>query len=116
MRKEDCIELFIYILYNLGRNGLTADSLEEIAIDSKQDLRDPEDVNIIYKVLRVRKMEEQFERGEIGMLGVLLGCFIDNSHFLGVNTVIYLKGFRAEGNKEYGSANAASAVIEALRD
>ncbi|CAI7608825.1 unnamed protein product [Penicillium viridicatum] len=99
MRKEDRIELFIHILYNLGRNGLTADSLEEIATDAKQDLRDPEDVNIIYEVLRVRKMEEQFERGEIG-----------------ANTVIYLEGFRAEGNKEYGSANAASAVTEAPRD
>ncbi|KAJ5967160.1 hypothetical protein N7501_003408, partial [Penicillium viridicatum] len=91
MRKEDRIELFIYILYNLGRNGLTADSLEEIAIDAKQDLRDPEDVNIIYEVLR-------FERGEIG-----------------ANTVIYLEGFRAEGNKEYGSANAAPAVIQVPR-
>ena len=90
--------------------------MEEIATDAKQDLRDPEDVNIIYEVLRVRKMEEQFERGEIGMPGVLLGCFTDNSHFLGANTVIYLEGFRAEGNKEYGSANAASAVTEAPRD
>ncbi|KAJ9486749.1 hypothetical protein VN97_g6582 [Penicillium thymicola] len=89
MRKEDRIELFIHILYNLGRNGLTADNLEKIATDAKQDLQDPEDVNIIYEVFRVRKMEEQFERGEIG-----------------ANTVIYLEGFRAEGNKEYGSFQA----------
>lgn len=87
--------------------------MEEIAKDAKQDLRDPEDVNIIYEVLRVRKIEEQFERGEIGMPGVLLGYFTDNSHFLGANTVIYLEGFRAEGNKGHGSANVASAVIEA---
>ncbi|KAF4770546.1 hypothetical protein HAV15_012833 [Penicillium sp. str.  len=99
MRKEDRIELLVHILYNLGRNGLTADNLGKIATDAKQDLRDPEDVNSIYEVLRVRKMEEQFERGEIG-----------------ANTVIYLEGFRAEGNKEYGSTNAASAVTEAPRD
>ncbi|CAI7626253.1 unnamed protein product [Penicillium viridicatum] len=98
MRKEDRIELFIHILYNLGRTGLTADDLERIATDSKQDLRDPEDVNIIYEVFRVRKMEEQFERGEIG-----------------ANTVIHLEGFRAEGYKECGSANAASAVIQVPR-
>lgn len=61
-------------------------------------------------------MEEQFERGEIDMPGVLLEYFTDNSHFLGANTVIYVGDFRAEGNKEYGPANTASAVIEAPRD
>ncbi|KAJ5202318.1 hypothetical protein N7449_004397 [Penicillium cf. viridicatum] len=40
----------------------------------------------------------------------------NNLYFLGANTVIYVEDFRAEGNKEYGSVNVASVVIEALRD
>ncbi|KAI1829005.1 hypothetical protein DTO006G1_7941 [Penicillium roqueforti] len=94
MRKEDRIELLIHILYNLGGYGLTADKLKEVAAGAIQNLRDPEDVKIIYEVLRVRKLEEQFERNEID-----------------ANTVTYLKRSSAEG-----STNAAPAVIEAPRD
>ncbi|KAK4863069.1 hypothetical protein LT330_010585 [Penicillium expansum] len=86
MKKEDRIELFIHILYNHGGCGINADKLKEIATDVKEKLRNPEDIKIIHEVLRVRKIQEQVERGS--------------------NTVTYV-------NKEYASTNAALAVIEA---
>lgn len=63
----DRIKLLLHILRKLGGYGITADNLEEIVRDAKRDLKDPREVEIIYELLRVRKMEELFERGEVGM-------------------------------------------------
>lgn len=63
----DRIELLLHILRKLGGRGIIADILEEIVRDAKRNLKGPRNVEIIYELLRVRKMEELFERGEVGM-------------------------------------------------
>lgn len=63
----DRIKLLLHILRKLGGRGIIADILEEIVRDAKRNLKDPRNVEIIYELLRVRKMEELFERGEVGM-------------------------------------------------
>ncbi|OQE10120.1 hypothetical protein PENFLA_c001G07947 [Penicillium flavigenum] len=96
MRKENRIELFLHILRELSDYGVTADKFEEIVTNTK--LKDPKNVQIIYELLRVRKMEQRFERGEVD-----------------ASTVIYVKkaSSSAKGNKEDGSAKAVSAAIGA---
>ncbi|KAJ5471875.1 hypothetical protein N7539_008818 [Penicillium diatomitis] len=61
----DRIQLLLHILRNLGKYGATAAKLEEVAGDTKRKLKHPSHVKIIYEILRVRKMEECFERGEV---------------------------------------------------
>jgi hypothetical protein len=63
----DRIELLLHIVRKLGNHGITADKLKEVAGDTKRSLKHPSHVEIIYEILRVRKMEERFERGEVGM-------------------------------------------------
>jgi hypothetical protein len=63
----DRIELLLHIVRKLGSHGITADKLKEVAGDTKRSLKHPSHVEIIYEILRVRKMEERFERGEVGM-------------------------------------------------
>ncbi|KAJ5322757.1 hypothetical protein N7452_011046 [Penicillium brevicompactum] len=65
LRKEFRIELLIHIIRKLGYIGVTADKLKEVAGDTKRSLKHPSHVEIIYEILRVRKMEERFERGEV---------------------------------------------------
>lgn len=55
----------IHIIRKLGYIGVTADKLKEVAGDTKRSLKHPSHVEIIYEILRVRKMEERFERGEV---------------------------------------------------
>lgn len=66
------MELFLHILRKLGGYGITAERLREIAGDIKRDLNSPRDIEILYELCRVRKIEEQFERGEVGMSRVFL--------------------------------------------
>lgn len=68
----DRIELLVHIIRNLGSHGITADKLKEVAGDTKRSLKHPSHVDIIYEILRVRKMEERFERGEVGTSMTLL--------------------------------------------
>lgn len=63
----DRIELLLHIIRKLGGHGITADKLKEVAGDTKRSLKHPSHVEIIYEILRVRKIEERFERGEVGM-------------------------------------------------
>ena len=63
----DRIELLLHIIRKLGGYGITADKLKEVAGDTKRSLKHPSHVEIIYEILRVRKMEERLERGEVGM-------------------------------------------------
>ncbi|KAJ6164589.1 hypothetical protein N7470_003261 [Penicillium chermesinum] len=65
LRKEYRIELLLHIIRNLSAYGITADKLKEVAGDTKRSLKHPSHVDIIYEILRVRKMEERFERGEV---------------------------------------------------
>lgn len=64
---SDRIELLLHIIRKLGNYGVTADKLKEVAGDTKRSLKHPSYVDIIYEILCVRDMEEQFERGEVGM-------------------------------------------------
>jgi hypothetical protein len=63
----DRIELLLHIIRKLSGYGVTADKLKEVAGDTKRSLKHASHVDIIYEILRVRKMEERFERGEVGM-------------------------------------------------
>ncbi|KAJ5381566.1 uncharacterized protein N7496_003994 [Penicillium cataractarum] len=65
LRKEYRIELLLHIIRKLGDHGITADKLKEVAGDTKRSLKHASHVDIIYEILRVRKMEERFERGEV---------------------------------------------------
>ncbi|KAJ5647300.1 hypothetical protein N7490_003672 [Penicillium lividum] len=65
LRKEYRIELLLHIIRKLSGYGITADKLKEVAGDTKRSLKHPSHVEIIYEILRVRKMEERFERGEV---------------------------------------------------
>ncbi|KAJ5815666.1 hypothetical protein N7474_007443 [Penicillium riverlandense] len=65
LRKEYRIELLIHIVRKLGSYGITADKLKEVASETKRSLKHPSHVEIIYEILRVRKLEERLERGEI---------------------------------------------------
>lgn len=64
---SDRVELLLHIIRKLGGYGITAEKLKEVAGDTKRSLKHPSHVEIIYEILRVRKMEERFERGEVGM-------------------------------------------------
>ncbi|KAJ5367191.1 hypothetical protein N7541_001132, partial [Penicillium brevicompactum] len=48
----------------LGHYGITADKLRDVAQDTKRGLKDPSHVEIIDEILRVRRIEELFERGQ----------------------------------------------------
>lgn len=65
LRKEYRIELLLHIIRKLGSHGITADKLKEVAGDTKRSLKHPSHVEIIFEILRVRKMEERLERGEV---------------------------------------------------
>ncbi|CAI7599363.1 unnamed protein product [Penicillium viridicatum] len=93
MVKEDRIELLLHILRKLGGYGITANNLEEIVRDAKRGLKDPRDVEIIYELFRVRKMEELLERGEVD-----------------ANKAVYI--MRSSSSiKEDDSSNGASVVM-----
>lgn len=55
----------LHIIRKLGTYGITADKLKDVAGDTKRSLKHTSHVEIIYEILRVRKMEERFERGEV---------------------------------------------------
>lgn len=61
----DRIKLLLHIIRNLGPYGITADKLKDVAGDTKRSLKHASDVEIIYEILGVRKMEERFERDEV---------------------------------------------------
>ncbi|KAJ5099537.1 hypothetical protein N7532_006538 [Penicillium argentinense] len=65
LRKEYRIELLLHIIRKLGHYHITADKLKEVAGDTKRSLKHPSHIGIIFEILRVRKMEERYERGEV---------------------------------------------------
>ena len=56
------IKLLLHILCNTGERGDTADELMKVI-----RLENLPGHELIYDLLRVRKMEEQFKRGDISM-------------------------------------------------
>ncbi|KAJ5833525.1 hypothetical protein N7474_001836 [Penicillium riverlandense] len=97
LRKEYRIELLLHIVRKLGNHGITADKLKEVAGDTKRSLKHPSHVEIIYEILRVRKMEERFERGEVD-----------------ANMVVYVmnRGPSPKGDEDDESGEAPSSAIE----
>ncbi|KAJ6094337.1 Protein of unknown function DUF2841 [Penicillium canescens] len=93
LRKEYRIGLLLHIIRKLGPYGITADKLKDVAGDTKRSLKHPSNVEIIYEILRVRKMEERFERGEVD-----------------ANMVVYItsRGPSPEGDKEDDSATSVA--------
>lgn len=61
----------MHILRNLSDYGVTSDKLREVAHDSKKMLQDG-GLEILDEVFKVRKMEERFERNEVGTFMNLL--------------------------------------------
>ncbi|KAJ5317600.1 hypothetical protein PENANT_c038G09496 [Penicillium antarcticum] len=97
LRKEYRIELLLHIIRHLGGYGITADKLKEVAGDTKRSLKHPSHVEIIYEILRVRKMEERLERGEVDS-----------------NMIVYTmnRGPSPKGDEEEESNDAPSVTIE----
>ena len=69
------IELLLHIICKLGSHGINADKLKEVAGDTKRSLQHPSHVEIIFEILRVRKLEERYGRGEVS--GNTRVCVID---------------------------------------
>ncbi|KAL4890364.1 hypothetical protein BDV59DRAFT_97272 [Aspergillus ambiguus] len=65
LRKEQRIRLLIHIVRKLGRFGITPDKLQEVAYDSKRQLRPTTKIEVLDEIFKVRRMEERYERGEI---------------------------------------------------
>jgi hypothetical protein len=93
----DRIELLLHIIRHLGSYGITADKLKEVAGDTKRSLKHPSHVEIIYEILRVRKMEERLERGEVDS-----------------NMIVYTmnRGPSPKGDEEEESNDAPSVTVE----
>lgn len=51
----------------LGKFGITPDKLQEVAHDSKRQLRPTSKIEVLDEVFKVRRMEERYELGEVGM-------------------------------------------------
>ncbi|KAJ5689407.1 hypothetical protein N7462_003799 [Penicillium macrosclerotiorum] len=98
LRKEYRIELLLHIIRKLGSQNITADKLKEVAGDTKRSLKHPSHVEIIYEILRVRKMEERFERGEVDG-----------------NMVVYVmnRGPSPKGDEDEESTEASATFVEA---
>ncbi|KAG2416140.1 hypothetical protein HFD88_007332 [Aspergillus terreus] len=65
LRKEQRIRLLIHIVRKLGKFGITPDKLQEVAYDSKRQLRPTTKIEVLDEIFKVRRMEERYERGEI---------------------------------------------------
>ncbi|OXV07331.1 hypothetical protein Egran_04904 [Elaphomyces granulatus] len=65
LKKDQRLCLMVHIIRNLGRHGVTADKLKEVAYDAKRQLNAPEKMEVLDEIFRVRKLEERFERDEV---------------------------------------------------
>ncbi|KAE8150702.1 hypothetical protein BDV25DRAFT_153852 [Aspergillus avenaceus] len=65
LRKEQRIRLLIHIVRRLGRFGITPDKLQEVAHDSKRQLRPTNKIEVLDEIFKVRRLEERYERGEV---------------------------------------------------
>lgn len=67
----DRIDLLINILRTSNEYGVTLDNLQEATQRFKRRLR-PEKTAILNDIFKLRRLEEQLERGEIGPLFLML--------------------------------------------
>ncbi|KAL4784624.1 hypothetical protein BJX76DRAFT_356857 [Aspergillus varians] len=69
LKKEQRLRLLIHILRKLGRFSITSEKLQEVAQDSKRQLRPEESMEekmeILNEIFKVRRLEERFERREV---------------------------------------------------
>ncbi|KAA8641845.1 uncharacterized protein ATNIH1004_010784 [Aspergillus tanneri] len=65
LRKNERVRLLIHIMRKLSNIGITPLKLREVAYDSKRQLKETRKIEILDEILRVRRMEERYERGEI---------------------------------------------------
>ncbi|OOF92737.1 hypothetical protein ASPCADRAFT_152236 [Aspergillus carbonarius ITEM 5010] len=65
LKKEERVELLVHIVRRLGRIGVTADKLLDIAFDCRRQLKEQEKFSIIEEIFKVRRLEERYERGEV---------------------------------------------------
>jgi len=76
----------------LGRWGITAEKLREVAQDSKRSLRGPEKLEEMEEMLKVRKLEERYERGEVGKFSFHeLGRASKSNCYSDGNTTVFIK-------------------------
>jgi hypothetical protein len=65
------IRLLIHILRRPGGRGVTSDELQDVAGDYARQLLPVKEIemkkNILSNIFKVRKLEEQYEREEIGL-------------------------------------------------
>ncbi|KAL2000643.1 hypothetical protein VTN02DRAFT_2808 [Thermoascus thermophilus] len=71
LKKDQRLRLLIHIFRKLGKYGITAEKLREVAHDSKRQIKPPERIEILDEIFRVRKLEERFERGEVDATAVV---------------------------------------------
>lgn len=60
------VALLVHILRKLDSCGITPEKLQEVAHDARRQLKPPEKIEIFDEIFRVRRMEQRYERGEIG--------------------------------------------------
>lgn len=100
----------VHIIRNLGSLDITADKLLEVVYESKRNLKPAERLEIIEEILRVRKLEERYERNEVGtssrhtselchLRKDLIDWFVDG------NTIIYVvnRGSSSKYDKDMDS-------------
>lgn len=61
----DRVKVLCHIICNLREHGITADKLMRVVSGSR--LKDPSRLELMYDVLRMRKMEEQLKDGALRM-------------------------------------------------
>jgi hypothetical protein len=70
--------------------GVTADKLEEVANDNRRQIKPPAKVGILDELFRVRRLEERFERQEVGLLHFFFFQQIDICDFVGIGRELTL--------------------------
>lgn len=101
----------VHIIRNLGSLGITADKLLEVVYESKRNLKPAERLEIIEEILRVRKLEERYERNEVGMstpIFVNHGVYLEGSNrSVDADTIIYVvnRGSTAKYDKDMDSTS-----------
>ncbi|EKV04048.1 hypothetical protein PDIG_91350 [Penicillium digitatum PHI26] len=66
LKKEYRLQLLVHITCKLGSHGITIDMLKQVARGIERKLPDPQRAEVIYEILRVRNMQEKFEKGQVG--------------------------------------------------
>lgn len=113
------IRLLIHIIRRLGRFNITPDKLQEVAYDSKRQLRPMNKIEVLDEVFKVRRMEERYERGEIGMHHQALSATLTNNT-IDATTLVYVvnRDTTTKGDKDSDSISEPEhkAEVEELDD